>query len=131
MTWGGPRAGGQFLRAVAQRCQGRGYPRMGVLVTMGGQHQGVMNVPECWNPSFNMTPSALCAAMQTVLGFGAYLPFIRDRLVQAQYFKVRALLCCPSLAWGCLPPWASLPRQDRLGRCIIRAAIQAGATRYE
>ena len=61
---------------------------MGVLVTMGGQHQGVMNVPECWNPSFNQTPSAVCAAVQTALGFGAYLPFIRDHLVQAQYFKV-------------------------------------------
>lgn len=75
------------MRAVAERCQGRG-PKMLTLVTMGAQHQGVMNAPECWNPSFNMTPSALCSAMARMLGWGAYLPFIRDHLVQAQYFKV-------------------------------------------
>ncbi|CAL8468865.1 g8406 [Coccomyxa elongata] len=78
--------GGQFMRAVAERCQHTG-PKMHTLITMGAQHQGVMNVPECWNPSFNMTPSLVCNAMQRLLGFGAYLPFIRDRLVQAQYFK--------------------------------------------
>ncbi|KAK9914923.1 hypothetical protein WJX75_002329 [Coccomyxa subellipsoidea] len=78
--------GGQFMRAVAERCQHSG-PKMHTLITMGGQHQGVMNVPDCWNPSFNVTPSLVCTAMQRLLGFGAYLPFIRDRLVQAQYFK--------------------------------------------
>jgi palmitoyl-protein thioesterase len=40
--------GGQFLRAVAQRCQhlgpGGGW-RMHTLVTMGSQHQGIMDVP--------------------------------------------------------------------------------------
>ena len=75
------------MRAVAERCQHTG-PKMHTLITMGAQHQGVMNVPECWNPSFNMTPSLVCNAMQRLLGFGAYLPFIRDHLVQAQYFKV-------------------------------------------
>lgn len=75
------------MRAVAERCQHSG-PKMHTLITMGGQHQGVMNVPDCWNPSFNVTPSLVCTAMQRLLGFGAYLPFIRDRLVQAQYFKV-------------------------------------------
>ena len=38
-------AGGQFLRAVAQRCRHAGPP-MRTLVTMGGQHQGVYNLPE-------------------------------------------------------------------------------------
>ncbi len=38
-------AGGQFLRAVAQRCR-HGGPPMRTLVTMGGQHQGVYNLPE-------------------------------------------------------------------------------------
>jgi palmitoyl-protein thioesterase len=61
---------------------------MHTLVTMGAQHQGVMNVPECWNPSFNMTPSVVCMAMQKLVGLGAYFPYIRDHLVQAQYFKV-------------------------------------------
>jgi hypothetical protein len=32
------RAGGQFLRAVVQRCQHTG-PKMHTLITMGGQHQ--------------------------------------------------------------------------------------------
>ena len=35
-------AGGQFMRAVVERCQGteaNGRPRMHTLVTMGGQHQ--------------------------------------------------------------------------------------------
>ena len=36
--------GGQFMRAVAQRCQHLG-PRMHTLVTMGAQHQGIMDVP--------------------------------------------------------------------------------------
>ena len=80
-------AGGQFMRAVVERCQHRG-PRMHTLVTLGGQHQGVMNVPLCWNPSLNATPSLLCRAMQSVVGWGAYLPLIRDHLIQAQYFKV-------------------------------------------
>ncbi|KAK9842522.1 hypothetical protein WJX81_004226 [Elliptochloris bilobata] len=78
--------GGQFMRALVERCQHRG-PRMHTLVTLGGQHQGVMNVPLCWNPSFNATPTYLCRAMQSVLGWGAYLPWIRDHVIQAQYFK--------------------------------------------
>ncbi|KAK9831273.1 hypothetical protein WJX74_010098 [Apatococcus lobatus] len=79
--------GGQFLRAVAERCNHNG-PRMAKLVTLGSQHQGIMNVPECWNPSYNKTPAfPYCAGMQTLLGFGAYLPWIRSHLVQAQYFK--------------------------------------------
>ena len=36
--------GGQFLRAVAQRCPD---PPMKNLVTMGGQHQGVYGIPNC------------------------------------------------------------------------------------
>ena len=48
--------GGQFLRAVVQRCQHTG-PKASVLITMGSQHQGVMNVPGCeW-----VTRSAECS----------------------------------------------------------------------
>lgn len=72
------------------------------LITLGAQHQGIMNVPECWNPSYNMTPAApFCWAMQRLLGWGAYLPYIRTHVIQAQYFKVscalydgRALITC-------------------------------------
>jgi len=38
--------GGQFLRAVIQRC-GHSLPPVHTLITMGGQHQGVMNTPGC------------------------------------------------------------------------------------
>ncbi len=78
------------MRAVVERCQHRG-PKMHTLVTLGGQHQGVMNVPLCWNPSFNTTNTYVCRAMQSVVGWGAYLPFIRSHVIQAQYFKVRLL----------------------------------------
>lgn len=78
--------GGQFMRAVVERCQHTG-PKAHTLITLGGQHQGVMNVPSCWNPSLNMTPSYVCSASARFLGWGATLPFIRTRLVQAQYFK--------------------------------------------
>ncbi|KAJ9505000.1 hypothetical protein QJQ45_013627 [Haematococcus lacustris] len=131
--------GGQFLRAVVQRCQHTG-PTAHTLVTLGAQHQGVTNVPGCkqtaagaiistcgqpgrqdtgteWlhssaaqlscrlplTRSFRSTVpanlsgvqhlgSALltrtgCETMQTVLGQGAYLPWVRDYVVQAQYFK--------------------------------------------
>jgi palmitoyl-protein thioesterase len=78
--------GGQFLRAVVQRCQHRG-PTAHTLVTMGAQHEGVMDVPGCWEPSFNSTPSWACRAMQKLLGAGAYNPWVQRRIIQAQYFK--------------------------------------------
>ncbi len=83
------------MRAVVERCQHRG-PRMHTLVTLGGQHQGVMNVPLCDNPSFNNTPTYACRATQYVLGWGAYLPFIRTHVIQAQYFKARPRTAAPS-----------------------------------
>ncbi|KXZ55785.1 hypothetical protein GPECTOR_2g1335 [Gonium pectorale] len=82
--------GGQFLRAVAQRCQHTG-PRMRTLVTLGAQHQGVMNVPGCRTLPLNSSHGA-CHLMQKLLGAGAYLPFVRDHVVQAQYFKDPARL---------------------------------------
>jgi hypothetical protein len=36
--------GGQFLRAVAQRCP---QPQMRNLITFGAQHQGVFGFPNC------------------------------------------------------------------------------------
>ena len=81
--------GSQFLRAVLQRCQHvDGMPKMHKLITLGGQHQGIMNGPACSGPSFNHTPSTSCKMVQRLLGFGAYLPWIRSHIVQAQYFKV-------------------------------------------
>lgn len=78
--------GGQFLRAVVQRCQHRG-PAAHTLVTMGAQHEGVMDIPGCWEPSFNSTPSWACRVMQSLLGRGVYNKFVQNRVIQAQYFK--------------------------------------------
>jgi palmitoyl-protein thioesterase len=78
--------GGQFLRAVAQRCQHLG-PRMHTLVTLGAQHQGIMGLPGCWEPSStNSTPSLYCRIMQA--STAAVLP---------------CLLRCWPLAAGCWP----------------------------
>lgn len=100
--------GGQFLRAVVERCQ---HTLSGVrtLVTLGGQHQGVMNTPGCTYgtnmelvqpplelddllygmavDSWNLVDNTACSWMQKLLGKGAYLPWVRDHVVQAQYFK--------------------------------------------
>jgi hypothetical protein len=57
------------------------------LITLGGQHQGVANTPGC---SVDLTGAAAkaCTAMQLLLARGAYAPWVRDNIVQAQYFKV-------------------------------------------
>lgn len=74
--------GGQFFRALVQRCQHRGL-NVHTLVTLGSQHQGIMDVPGCRESKL----SILCRLMQSVLGLGAYLPGVQSFSVQAQYFK--------------------------------------------
>ncbi|GAX86156.1 hypothetical protein CEUSTIGMA_g13569.t1 [Chlamydomonas eustigma] len=90
--------GGQFMRAVIQRCQHIG-PKANILITLGSQHQGVMNAPGCEStaPSSVITSvaaeqdvgsfSTACQAMQAFLARGAYLPLVQNHVVQAQYFK--------------------------------------------
>ncbi|PRW45157.1 Palmitoyl- thioesterase 1 [Chlorella sorokiniana] len=80
--------GGQFLRAVAERCQHMG-PLMHTLVTMGAQHQGVANVPGCWEPGGGSAPSAsfYCRMMQGLVSRGAYTSWVQRHVVQAQYVK--------------------------------------------
>ncbi|CAG2212260.1 palmitoyl-protein thioesterase 1-like [Mytilus galloprovincialis] len=70
--------GGQFLRAVAQRCPS---PPMINLISVGGQHQGVYGFPRC--PGGNST---LCDEVRRLLNLGAYIDAIQDRLVQAEYW---------------------------------------------
>lgn len=70
--------GGQFLRAVAQRCP---EPRMKNLITLGAQHQGVNALPRC--SGSNQT---LCALMRKIMNFGAYTSFVQRHSVQAQYW---------------------------------------------
>jgi len=70
--------GGQFLRAVAQRCPN---PPMKNLVTMGAQHQGVFGIPRCPGESVQ-----LCNILRELLYIGAYVDFVQSSLVQAQYW---------------------------------------------
>lgn len=70
--------GGQFLRAVAQRCPS---PPMLNLVSVGGQHQGVYGFPRC--PGDNST---ICDEVRKLLEYGAYEQFVQNRLVQAEYW---------------------------------------------
>eukprot|EP00094_Tigriopus_californicus_P010752 TCALIF_10370-PA protein Name:"Similar to Ppt1 Palmitoyl-protein thioesterase 1 (Mus musculus)" AED:0.08 eAED:0.08 QI:63/0.66/0.75/1/1/1/4/111/342 len=70
--------GGQFLRAVAQRCPS---PPIKNLVTLGAQHQGVYGFPRCPGESVE-----LCNLMRELLNYGAYTDLVQDILVQAQYW---------------------------------------------
>merc|ERR1719400_1941042 len=70
--------GGQLLRAVAQRCP---QPPMKNLITFGAQHQGVFGFPNC--PG-EMDP--FCDIVRDLLNYGAYVDFVQNILVQAQYW---------------------------------------------
>lgn len=70
--------GGQFLRAVAQKCPS---PPMINLISFGGQHQGVFGLPHC--PGENST---LCDYVRKLLDYGAYISWVQDHLVQAEYW---------------------------------------------
>ncbi|GCC27749.1 palmitoyl-protein thioesterase 1 [Chiloscyllium punctatum] len=70
--------GGQFLRAVAQRCPS---PAMLKLITFGGQHQGVYGLPRCPGET-----SQICNLIRKMLNVGAYSSPIQDHLVQAEYW---------------------------------------------
>jgi len=69
--------GGQFLRAIAQRCPN---PPMKNLISIGGQHQGVYGFPRC--PGSEV----LCNTMRKMLNYGAYVGFVQNTLVQAEYW---------------------------------------------
>ncbi|XP_026536429.1 palmitoyl-protein thioesterase 1 [Notechis scutatus] len=69
--------GGQFLRAVVQRCPS---PPMFNLISIGGQHQGVFGFPHCPGES-----SHICDWLRKMLDI-AYADAIQRRLVQAQYW---------------------------------------------
>jgi len=71
--------GGQFLRAYVERCNS---PPVHNLITMGSQHQGVADIPEC--TSVNET---ICTFVEELLEFGAYNSIVQELEVQAQYFK--------------------------------------------
>ncbi|KAE8624671.1 hypothetical protein XENTR_v10006020 [Xenopus tropicalis] len=70
--------GGQFLRAVAQRCPS---PPMKNLISIGGQHQGVYGFPRCPGEISHM-----CDLIRKLLNYGAYTREVQDYLVQAEYW---------------------------------------------
>jgi len=71
--------GSQFLRAYVERCND---PPVYNLISMGGQHMGVADLPNCL--TVNQT---ICSLVQDLLAFGAYTSFVQDHVIQAQYFK--------------------------------------------
>lgn len=76
-----------FLQAIVERC-GHKLPPINSLITVGGQHQGVANVPGCSSDLSGVAARA-CSAMQLLLARGAYAPWVRENIIQAQYFKVK------------------------------------------
>nr|ACN81347.1 MIP09280p [Drosophila melanogaster] len=70
--------GGQFLRAVAERCPN---PPMRNLITLGGQHQGIFGLPMC--PTLTEKP---CDYITRLLDNAAYAPEVQKALVQATYW---------------------------------------------
>ncbi|KAL3877439.1 hypothetical protein ACJMK2_035145 [Sinanodonta woodiana] len=70
--------GGQFLRAVAQRCS---KPPMLNLISVGGQHQGVYGFPGCVG-----NQNIVCTLARRMLTNLAYTGFIQNHIVQAQYW---------------------------------------------
>jgi len=70
--------GGQFLRAYIERCN---FPPVYNLITFGGQHQGVYGFPKCPAQS-----SEICEWIRELLAIGAYVGWIQDFLVQAEYW---------------------------------------------
>ena len=71
--------GGQFLRALIQRC---GNITVHNLISVGGQHQGVFGFPRCSGEN-----STLCDVVRKILNIGAYVGEIQKDLVQAEYWQ--------------------------------------------
>jgi len=70
--------GGQFLRAVAQRCPD---PMMYNLISLGGQHQGVFGLPKCSAPK-----KEWCEIVDKLITHVAYADWVQRFLVQAEYW---------------------------------------------
>ncbi|KAF9437850.1 hypothetical protein BGZ76_010866 [Entomortierella beljakovae] len=70
--------GGQFLRAYIQRCND---PPVYNLITVGSQHGGVSDIPGC------VQSDASCRLMRTIARNGVYNGYVREHVIQAQYYK--------------------------------------------
>ncbi|KAL1924532.1 uncharacterized protein VTP21DRAFT_4186 [Calcarisporiella thermophila] len=70
--------GGLFLRAYMERCND---PKVHHLITFGSPHGGVSDIPGC------ATGGLMCQIMRSIAKRGAYSGYVRDHVVQAQYYK--------------------------------------------
>uniref|UniRef100_A0AC35ETZ1 Palmitoyl-protein thioesterase 1 n=1 Tax=Panagrolaimus sp. PS1159 TaxID=55785 RepID=A0AC35ETZ1_9BILA len=68
---------GLFFRAVAQRCP---VPPIKNLISIGGPQQGIFGFPYCPGST------TLCNWVRYALDMGAYLTYVQNRIVQAQYW---------------------------------------------
>jgi palmitoyl-protein thioesterase len=72
--------GAQFIRALVQRCPLREHGiRVKNLVSLGGQHQGVFGLPNCYT-------TVWCDYIRHMLSTAAYEPQVQEHLVQAEYW---------------------------------------------
>ncbi|KAI6199673.1 Palmitoyl-protein thioesterase 1 [Aphelenchoides besseyi] len=69
--------GGLFVRALAQRCTN---PPVKGIVSIGGPQFGIYGFPYC------LGDEGICDTVRRMLNIGAYVSFIQDNLVQAQYW---------------------------------------------
>lgn len=69
--------GGQFLRAIVQKCPD---PPMKNLAALASQQQGVFGFPDCTGDV------GFCEQLRQLLTEGAYVPWVQERLVQAEYW---------------------------------------------
>ncbi|GAA5969274.1 hypothetical protein JCM8115_006746 [Rhodotorula mucilaginosa] len=79
--------GGQFLRALVERCNGA--PLGGVtvrnLITLGSQHMGISALPPCPPGS---SPFSFCRLMHlSLIREGVYSPWAQHNIIPAQYFR--------------------------------------------
>jgi len=77
--------GGQFLRAVAQRCPS---PPMKNLITLGSQHQGIYGLPDCnnWVWGFGWICNLGQGTAEAYFQAHVYEPDYQNNMVQAQYW---------------------------------------------
>jgi palmitoyl-protein thioesterase len=90
--------GGQILRAYVQRCNS---PPVRNLITIGAQHQGVMDLPGCGSDvpmpdsqvskALQLSEAANgeqeCSWWQKMIKKSVYSDIVQNRIVQAQFFK--------------------------------------------
>ncbi|GAA5876950.1 hypothetical protein JCM3774_000549 [Rhodotorula dairenensis] len=79
--------GGQFLRAVVERCTGVALGGVTVrnLITLGSQHMGISALPPCPPGS---SPFSFCKLMHlSLVREGVYSTWAQRNIVPAQYFR--------------------------------------------